>query len=103
MTYGEKIKNICDKKGIFVSTLEKDLGYSNNYIMRLKDKIPVNRLVEICDYLHISYEELAPELKKASPDEMSPLQREVYLTAKNCSTEELEKIIDYAKYILSKR
>ena len=54
----ERIKEICKQKKIPVSKLEKDLGYGNGYLNPKKvSDIKASRLLEILDYLEISWEE----------------------------------------------
>ena len=54
MNIGEIIKKTCADKGIAVSKLEKDCGFANGYISKLKsNKIPADRLYKIAEYLDI--------------------------------------------------
>ena len=51
----ERVKKICEKKGISIHKLEKDLGFANGYIGQLKKgAIQSERLVKIADYLNVS-------------------------------------------------
>lgn len=53
----EKVKEICKGRGIPISRLEKDLGFSNGYIGQLrKGTFPNDRLVRISEYLDIPIE-----------------------------------------------
>lgn len=69
----ELIKTICNERKIPISRLEKDLGFANGYIRKLKEgKIPSNRLLKIADYLKVSMEYLTtgkePEFDKYSDE-----------------------------------
>lgn len=55
----EKVKEICKKRKIAISRLEKDLGYSNGYIGQLRKGVfPSDRLAQIADYLGVSIDSL---------------------------------------------
>lgn len=64
MTAAEKVLQLCEEKGIRISRLEKDLGFSNAYVKSLangRGKIPTDRLNKIADYLGVSRSEIDPE------------------------------------------
>ena len=51
----EKIKELCQKRGISINSLEETLGYSRNTIYSMKSKKPnAERLQEIADYFGVS-------------------------------------------------
>ena len=51
----EKIKELCQKRGISINSLEETLGYSRNTIYSMKNKKPnAERLQEIADYFNVS-------------------------------------------------
>ena len=51
----EKIKELCQKRGISINSLEETLGYSRNTIYSMKSKKPnAERLREIADYFNVS-------------------------------------------------
>ena len=51
----EKIKELADKRGISLTKLEEDLGYSRNTLYKLKSQKPnAERISEIADYFHVS-------------------------------------------------
>ena len=55
----EKIQEICDSKGITVSGLEKDLGFSNSTIRKWKNSSPsIENLKKVADYFGITVDEL---------------------------------------------
>lgn len=66
----ERVKNICKERKIAISKLEKDLGYGNGYISQLRKGIfPADRLMEICEYLHVSPEYILTGKEKSTPVE----------------------------------
>lgn len=51
----EKIKELCQKRGLSINSLEETLGYSRNTIYSMKSKKPnAERLQEIADYFNVS-------------------------------------------------
>ena len=63
----ERVKAICTERGIAISRLEKDLGFSNGYIGQLRKGIfPSDRLDKIAHYLNVDRDYLLyGEIKKA--------------------------------------
>lgn len=50
----ELVRNICKERKIPISRLEKDCGFSNGYIRKLKEgKFPSDRLLKIAEYLDV--------------------------------------------------
>ena len=50
----ELVKRICEERKIPISRLEKDCGFSNGYIRKLKEgKFPSDRLLKIAEYLEL--------------------------------------------------
>ena len=51
----EKIKELADNRGISLTKLEEDLGYSRNTLYKLKSQKPnAERISEIADYFNVS-------------------------------------------------
>ena len=68
----ELVKNICRERGIAISRLERDCGFANGYIRKLKEgKFPSDRLQIIANYLGVSIEYLlnGDEVAKTRHDE----------------------------------
>lgn len=58
----KKIQKICDSKGLTVSGLEKDLGFSNSTIRKWKNSSPsIENLKKVADYFGITVDELISE------------------------------------------
>lgn len=102
MTFAEKIKSICKEKGIKISHMEKDLGFSNGYILTLKDRIPTDRAMKIAEYLKLPTDYFMPEQIKKSATTANPLIEEIMLKASNLSESELQELLSFANYIQSK-
>ena len=77
----ERVKAICKERGIAISRLEKDLGFSNGYIGQLKKGIfPADRLKQISDYLNVTIEYLMTgqeESKEKSPELSARDERDI--------------------------
>lgn len=55
----ELVKKICKERKIPISKLERDCGFSNGYIRKLKEgKFPSDRLQIIAEYLNLPVEYL---------------------------------------------
>lgn len=58
----DRVKEICKEKHIPISKLERDLGFANGYIRRLKEgNIPYYRMRKIAAYLDVTIEFLVGE------------------------------------------
>lgn len=52
----DRIKMICEQRGISISKLERGCGFANAYIAGLrKGTMPADRLQKVADYLGVSY------------------------------------------------
>lgn len=72
----DKIKELADKQGISLNTLEERLGYSTNYLYSLKKGNPKSdRLQEIADFFNVSTDYLLGRTDNpaiATDDQTSP-------------------------------
>lgn len=67
----EKIKELADKRGISLTKLEEDLGYSRNTIYKLKSQKPnAERISEIADYFHVSTDYLLGRTNNPSVEQI---------------------------------
>lgn len=52
----DRIKMICEQRGISISKLERECGFANAYIAGLrKGTMPADRLQKVADFLGVSY------------------------------------------------
>ena len=84
----ELIRYICKKRGIPVSKLEADCGFSNGYLNPKKIKtVPSDRLAVISNYLGITVDYLLGrstcpnELKENPPTPVLPIDEQEVLEA----------------------
>ena len=64
----ERIRGICDDRGIPISKIEKDVGVSNGYLNPQKTKmIPADRLYRFAKYLEVSMEYLLTGKEEKPP------------------------------------
>jgi hypothetical protein len=55
----EFVRKLCKQRGIAISQLEKDCGFSNGYLNPKKmTKLPYDRAVCVAKYLHVTAQEV---------------------------------------------
>ena len=110
----EKIKELCQKRGISINSLEETLGDSRNTIYSMKSKKPnAERLQEIADYFNVSTDYLLGRTDNpniagdtvTTPDgrvvDLSNLRERVVLfDGKPLSDEDVDKIAQIIKLSL---
>ena len=83
----EKIKELCQKRGISINSLEETLGYSRNTIYSMKSKKPnAERLQEIADYFNVSTDYLLGRTDNPS------------IAGGGSEPDDIDKIIDRAMF-----
>lgn len=109
----ELVKQICKERNIPISKLERQCGFSNGYIKKLKEgKFPSDRLVIIADYLNVSTDYLlGVEISQQDSgyyvnDETAKIAQEIFEdsdlrvlfdAAKNSKPEDLKMAADLLK------
>lgn len=93
----EYIRSICERKGVAISRLEKDCGFSNGYLNPKKlKKLPYDRAVIIANYLNVPIYDLlnGPETENpvtSGGEVLSAKQIEMIEKIKGMSKEEFDK------------
>lgn len=83
----EKIKELCQKRGISINSLEETLGYSRNTIYSMKSKKPnAERLQEIADYFNVSTDYL---LGRTDNPNIAKSKEQFFFEGKEVNVEEL--------------
>ncbi len=60
----DNVKKLCDKKGISIGKMEKDLQLSNGSICKWNENEPgIRKVQKVAEYLGVSIEELLIEQK----------------------------------------
>lgn len=59
MTSTERVREICRQRKIPLSHVERECGFANGYLGRLKKPLPEDRLRRIAEYLGVSTEYLS--------------------------------------------
>lgn len=55
----DKIKALCEKKGVSVWKLKKDLGFSNRSVSKWNESEPgIRKVQKVADYLGVAIEDL---------------------------------------------
>lgn len=107
----ERVKAICKERKIPISKLERDLGFGNGYIGQLrKGSLPDDRLKLIANYLNLSIYYLQngedPSEEYYLNDETAQIAQEIFDnpelrmlfdTARDCSPEDMKKVISMVK------
>ena len=63
MTFKAKIRDLCQKKGLTVYKIEKDLGLGNGTISHWDKSDPkVQTLQKVCDYLNVTMDEVLKDV-----------------------------------------
>ena len=61
----DNVKALCDKRGITVWRLEKDLGFPNGGIRKWNESDPgIRKVQKVAEYLEVSIEELLKEARE---------------------------------------
>lgn len=72
--YVERLRQLCKDRNISVAKMEEDLGYGNGYLNPKKvSDIKTGRLIEILEYIGVSYEEFMNIGSKETQQIMSAL------------------------------
>lgn len=110
-TMVEKIRAVCKEKGVKITKLEKDLGFSNGYLNPKKiETIPYERASMIAAYLGIDLNIIFPTAQPATPyyldDEVRQIAEELaknkdlkilFDTTRKVSAEDLKVVIEIIK------
>lgn len=83
----DRIKELCQKRGISLSKLEEALGYSRNTIYSMKTKKPnAERISEIADYFNVSTDYL---LGRTDNPTIANTKEKFFFEGKEVDVEEL--------------
>ncbi len=95
MNIVERVKQICDDRKVPVAKLERDCGFSNGYIGKLREgTMPADRLYVIARYFDLSTDYLITGISSSeflSKDEITLLN-----LFRKLNSAAQEKLIDYA-------
>lgn len=90
----ENIKAECTKKGVRISQIEKELGFSNGYISKLKrETVPAERLYKMAEYFKVSPEYLLTGKEPVQTAE-SVVVQELLDAADGCAPEDIHLASD---------
>lgn len=96
----EIIKDICKKRKIPISKLEKDCGFGNGYISKAAGGITSDRLKVISEYLDVSTGFLLTGKEEEPRDTLGPKQLLLYEKMLNLSPEQLDQALQFVDYLI---
>ena len=67
MTFFEKVKELCWRKGVSIHKCEMDLGFANGYLRSLKRLPPYDKVVDMARYFGVSEADLTADDKIPVP------------------------------------
>ena len=106
-----RIKELCKGRGISLSRLERECGFSNSYLTNLRaGKMPADRLQKVADYFGVSTKFLltgeedeeyySPEAKAIAQEiHDDPELRALFHLAKTVSPEQLRFIENLLRFM----
>lgn len=94
----DKIKQLCESRGITIKELERSLGFSNKALYRWDINSPsIDRVVAVADYFGISVDELIGH----KPPETSTTEQNIRTIFALLNQAGQERIEEYANMILN--
>lgn len=103
----EFVRKVCKQRGIAISQLEKDCGFSNGYLNPKKmTKLPYDRAVQIAKYLHVTSQEvLTGELPKEAEagDILDQVDIAFYGEFKELDPEQQETVRDMVRLMRQRK
>lgn len=103
----EFVRKLCKQRGIAISQLERDCGFSNGYLNPKKmSKLPYDRAVTIARYLHVTTQEvLTGELPTAveAEDILDQVDIAFYGEFKELDPEQQETVRDMVRVMRQRK
>ncbi|MBC1605700.1 helix-turn-helix transcriptional regulator [Listeria rocourtiae] len=91
MTLLDRIKNLCNERGITVLKLENELGFGENTIYQWKKRTPsVERVQKVADYFNVSTDYLLGRTDVKSP--LHELEDAQFLDIDGLTPEDIAKV-----------
>lgn len=106
------VRDICKAKGIAISQLEKECGFSNGYLNPKKmTKIPYDRAIVISEYLNIPVTSIleGPDSKKAPAESGkrsvsdAELKFALWGDCEDVSDDDLADVLRYAAFVRERK
>lgn len=107
MTTVERIREVCKNKGIPISKLERDCGFSNGYINSLKKgTVPEHKLSKIAERLEVSKEYLLTgenenELRNRELMRLRNAIEQLEYVMKDASVDTIRRLTYYAEGLMA--
>ena len=113
MTFYEKYVALCNKNGKSPSAAALELGLSKTSVNRWKNGggITDATIMKVANYFHVTVDELVgdalPGEKEKTPDQkiegVSPTVQELFDFIDTATDAELNELLRYAQFLMSKR
>lgn len=95
MTIKDRVKKLCEEKGVSVSKMERECGFANGYVSKLDKSTPnVSKLQIIADYFGVSLDFLTTGQEQEGyyyDKETAEIAQEIY------QNKELHMLFDTAR------
>jgi transcriptional regulator with XRE-family HTH domain len=103
----EFVRKLCKQRGIAISQLEKDCGFSNGYLNPKKmTKLPYDRAVCVAKYLHVTAQEVLtgqPPKEAEAADILDQVDVAFYGEFKELDLEQQETIRDMVRLMRQRK
>lgn len=110
MSIFEKVKELCNSRGITIPQLEKSLGFGNRAIYKWQTTSPsIEKIMAVANFFNISVDELIGRSQTQSDEEIEkglllqrafderPEMRMLFSVAEDATAEDIQKAIDIIK------
>ena len=103
----EFVRNLCKQRGIAISQLERDCGFSNGYLNPKKmTKLPYDRAVCVAKYLHVTAQEVLtgyPPAEAEAADILDQVDIAFYGEYKELDPEQQETVRDMVRLMRQRK
>ena len=95
----ERIKNLCKKKGISMSQVEKDLEFARGYLSKLDVSTPnMKKMQKIADYFGVTIEYLMKGDENGNAYVVVDIEHQILVNAmNNVKPENIQLALDFLK------
>lgn len=107
MNRGERLLKAIEEKGFTIMSLSKESGVAYTTIRSMIERdltnASIDNVLKICAVLGIKAESLNGDVNSGNGEENLPETIAAHFDGEDYTDEELEEILEYARYLKSKR